>query len=254
MISTDYFHDRFILVSGAYGGIGSACVRDLDRKHARVCLLGRKMEKLQVLKKSLENSSKHICCPLDLVELDSIGPTLEEVISEHGPFSGFIHAAGVEKTNPIRKTTHEDFLYMYKLNTISAFEIIKVLNKCRRNYTQDSSYILISSVAGMLATRGKSSYSSSKGALIALARTLALELAGKGIRLNTISPGIVETDLVAKMFEAIPSDQIQQIINHHPLGLGLPEDISNLCMFLLSRESRWMTGSNIVIDGGYSLE
>ena len=105
---------------------------------------------------------------------------------------------------------------------------------------------------GELGERGKIAYCASKGALISSMKALSLELAPKSHRINCISPGVVETEMVLKMMEDFPLDMKEDIINQHPLGIGEHQDIAYLSTFLLSIKARWITGSNFVIDGGYS--
>jgi NAD(P)-dependent dehydrogenase (short-subunit alcohol dehydrogenase family) len=83
---------------------------------------------------------------------------------------------------------------------------------------------------------------------------MALELSVKKIRCNVILPGVVKTEMIEAMFETLPESSVNQIASQHPLGLGLPADVANLAVFLLSDNSRWITGSEIVIDGGYSAQ
>jgi NAD(P)-dependent dehydrogenase (short-subunit alcohol dehydrogenase family) len=105
---------------------------------------------------------------------------------------------------------------------------------------------------GMRGEPGKVGYSSCKAALLGGARSMALELAPKKIRVNCVLPGVVETAMVAKLFRSIPQQARERIIDKHPLGLGQPGDVAHLCMFLLSDAARWITGTGIAIDGGYS--
>ena len=107
---------------------------------------------------------------------------------------------------------------------------------------------------GMVGEPAKIAYSASKGALLAGCRSMALELASKKIRVNCISPAIVRTELSDKLFAELPEGTMDRIKSLHPLGFGSPVDIANACVFLLSDEAKWITGSNLVIDGGYSCQ
>jgi NAD(P)-dependent dehydrogenase (short-subunit alcohol dehydrogenase family) len=115
-----------------------------------------------------------------------------------------------------------------------------------------ASFVFISSVMGILGQSGKVAYSSSKGALISGAKAMALELAKKKIRVNCILPGVVETEMSNEMFQKLSEESKKSILEMHPLGLGKPEDIANACAFLLSDASGWITGTNLLVDGGYS--
>ena len=104
---------------------------------------------------------------------------------------------------------------------------------------------------GVVGENGKALYSMTKGALVATTRTLAIELAGKKIRVNSISPAVVETPMSKNAIYSRNEESLNKIKKLHPLGLGQPEDIANAAVFLLSDASRWITGTNLVVDGGY---
>jgi NAD(P)-dependent dehydrogenase (short-subunit alcohol dehydrogenase family) len=105
---------------------------------------------------------------------------------------------------------------------------------------------------GILGQPGRIGYCSSKGALVSGVKAMSLELAKKNIRVNCILPGVVETEMSNEMFQRLSEESKKEIIDMHPLGLGMPEDIANASAFLLSDAAKWMTGSNLIIDGGYS--
>ena len=110
--------------------------------------------------------------------------------------------------------------------------------------------IFISSIAAQIGVIGQGLYSGTKGALVAITRVLALESAAKNIRVNCISPGLVKTPLIDNLHLTFKKE-IEEDIKLHPLGLGTPEDVANACVYLLSDASRWITGTNLIIDGGY---
>jgi len=141
---------------------------------------------------------------------------------------------------------------IFSVNVISGFELAKIISKKKHLGKNGTSFVFISSVMGILGQAGKVGYCSSKGALISGTKAMALELAKKNIRVNCVLPGAVETEMSKKMLEKLPEESKKSIINMHPLGLGRPEDIANACAFLLSDASRWVTGTNLIVDGGYS--
>ena len=104
----------------------------------------------------------------------------------------------------------------------------------------------------MTGQAGVSAYSASKGALISLTKSLALELAGENIRVNCVAPGVVNTEMSDKLFSFMTEQQIEGIKKMHPLGFGTPRDVANAISFLLADTSRWITGSVLVVDGGYT--
>ncbi|MBN2828836.1 MAG: SDR family oxidoreductase [Candidatus Cloacimonetes bacterium] len=241
---------KVILISGATGGIGGACALEASREGAIVCLLGRNKEKLNQIQEALSGSMSRSYL-LELTDEDALNGVIFEIVKEFGRIDGFIHAAGTEITKPLRNTTRDDFVSLFEINTVSAFLIIKaILRLCKKS--ESLSFVLISSVMGELGERGKIAYCASKGALISSMKALSLEIAPKNHRINCISPGVVETEMVSKMMKDFPPDMKEDIINQHPLGIGEPQDIAYLSTFLLSPNAKWITGSNFIIDGGYS--
>ena len=104
---------------------------------------------------------------------------------------------------------------------------------------------------GVVGEPGKVAYCLSKGAVVNGVKALALELASKNVRVNSISPGIVETSMTKKAFQELPKSTYENLKNAHPIGFGQPEDIANAAIYLLSNASKWVTGTNLIIDGGY---
>lgn len=112
--------------------------------------------------------------------------------------------------------------------------------------------VFFSSVAGLVGVIGSAAYSASKGAVIALTRSLALELVRDGIRVNCVAPGMVQTEMVEEVQRLLTPEQMQGIAAMHPLGIGRVRDVSNAVAFLLADTSRWITGTTLVVDGGYT--
>jgi NAD(P)-dependent dehydrogenase (short-subunit alcohol dehydrogenase family) len=191
---------------------------------------------------------------LDITNYEKIPEIVDQAVSEVGRISGFIHSAGVEMTQPFQMTDPSEFEKLYSLNVVAGYELAKNIIKKKHINPNGASLVFISSVMGVLGEPGKVAYCSSKGALISGVKALALEYAAKNIRVNCISPAIVQTELVQGMFANLQEESVKDIIRRHPLGLGLPEDVANAAVFLLSARSRWITGSNLVVDGGYSAQ
>ena len=244
---------KSIVITGASSGIGRECALRAAQQGARVVLIARNRERLQQTLDSLGRGN-HAYYSCDLAA--SSGVYLEEMVEQAvervGNISGFIHSAGIEGTIPLRNMNRGKYEEMFAINVVAAFEMARLLSKKKYVHPGGGSFIFIGSVMGLLGEPGKVSYSSTKAALIGGAKSMAVELAPKKIRVNCIMPGVVETEMSRKLFQTLPESSRQEITKKHPLGLGQPGDVADLCIFLLTNASRWITGAAIPIDGGYS--
>ncbi len=245
--------DKTILITGASSGIGASCSQICSESGANLILMGRNQNNLLQTLKQLKPGN-HSVISFDLLNIEGIEKELEEPLSRYGKIHGLIHCAGIDITRPLNALRKSDYQVVFDTNVISGFEIARILSKKQYSATNGSSYIFISSVMGIVGESAKTAYSASKGALLAGCRSMALELAAKKIRVNCISPAIIQTELVEKLFSELPEGAVDIIKSKHPLGFGTPQDIANACIFLLSDEAKWITGSNLVIDGGYSCQ
>lgn len=242
--------NKNIVITGASSGIGRQCAISCSQQGAKVIIIGRNEERLLNTYNSLEGDG-HLRYLLDITRYDEIETVIQDAINKIGKISGFIHSAGIEITKPLKVMNHEDYNNLFSVNVISAFEISRIILK--KKYSEDnSSLVFISSVRGMLGYPGAVGYCSSKGALNAGVKAMALEYASRNIRINCVSPAIIETDMVKKLFETISDESRSEILKMHPMRFGKPEDVANACIYLLSDASRWVTGSNLIVDGGYS--
>lgn len=243
--------NKLILITGASSGIGRSCSVECSRRGADLILIGRNHDELMKTASLLDPKSKVEVVTEDITQTDNLETMIAGNVLILGKISGFIHCAGIEKTLPLKK--HSSALYrdIFEINVIAGFEIAKILS-LKKYKDETASFVFIASVAGMVGEPGKAAYSASKGAVISGARSLAMELCRSNIRVNSISPAMINTPILEKMFEDIGEDASLEITRKHPLGIGNPEDVAYACVFLLSDASKWITGTNIVVDGGYS--
>ncbi len=240
--------DTYTIITGATSGIGLDLSKRLA-KERNVILVGRNQEKLD-LAISQVGDKHHVlgfACDLDS-DRKAIATQLSELILTNGiQIDSFVHCAGTSKVMAIRQADTESVDTIFNVNILSAIEFIKLLLK-KENKGALRNILLISSLASVRGEKGNSIYAASKGALNSLAVTLAKELAPK-VRVNSISPGTVETPMTQ---DFIATEAGENHLKDYPLGVGHCEDITNLACFLLSDSSRWITGQNIIIDGGRS--
>lgn len=242
--------NKHILVTGASSGIGMEIAILVSKLGARVSLVGRKKETLENVLSKLEGND-HYLYEFDVTNFSEVDHLVSSVVENSGLIDGFVHSAGIEMTRPLKMLKVNHYKDVFDVNTISALEMTRVVTK-NGNISNEASIIFISSIVGLLGQAGKTAYSASKGALIAASKCLALELASKGIRVNTILPALVETEMSSKLLETMSEESKINILKMHPLGFGKAIDIANSTAFLLSPASKWITGVEFIIDGGYS--
>ncbi|MGA1977593.1 MAG: SDR family oxidoreductase [Bacteroidales bacterium] len=243
---------RNILITGASSGIGRQCAINCSLMGANVILTGRD-EKRLIEVSSLLSVGNHHYHVFDLTNYSEIESLVNKAVRITGKISGFIHSAGIELPVPINLLKPEHFNLLFAINVISGFEFAKIISK--RKYISESggSFVFIASIMGLLGNSALSAYSASKGAIISGVRSLAIELAEKKIRVNAVSPAqIMNTKMSNNKFSMLSAEEIDKIKKEHPLGFGTAEDVANGCVFLLSEASKWVTGTNLIIDGGYS--
>lgn len=244
--------DKVIIVTGASSGIGKQIAISLSEIGAKCVLLGRNKEKLISVQSLCVNETLIYDC--DLTLFDGYEKIVSEVVEKFGKIYGFVHSAGIEQTIPLQILKVENLEEIFKINVFSPIEFIKILSK--NKYKDDNqSLVIISSIMGVVGNKGLTSYSASKGAIIAMIKSMALELAKKNIRINAVSPGhIKDSEMSIEKESKLSNESIFKIIESHPLGLGSCKDVSNMVSFLLSEDSNWITGQNFIVDGGYTIQ
>ena len=242
---------RNIVITGAASGIGRQCAIDFSNAGANLSLLDINAENLNETKALCNREIRCNTYACDLTDSDSIGALVKTIVSECGTIDGMLHCAGIEKTLPYTHLSADDYNRIYSINVVSAMNLMRYISK-KNNHSQNTKFVLISSITALVGRPGVAAYAASKGAIASVVKTLALEMASKGMTINCISPGTIMTPLMIKMMESLTEEQREERKAGFPLGLGQPSDISNTAMFLLSDASRWITGQNIVVDGGYT--
>lgn len=242
--------DKNILITGATSGIGLALCEYLLNQNCNVIAVGRNKKNLLSLLDKFNEKLKFVS--IDLKVFDDYLKIFDS-IPENEKLSGFVHCAGVEETMPLSMYNVDNIKEIFNINVFSGVELLRHFSK--KKYSQDgASAVFLSSVMGELGQPGKVGYCSTKSAVLGLVRSSALELAKRKIRVNAISPGVVITPMTEKLFSQIEQENINRIKEMHPLGIGNVEDVVPAICFLLSDDSRWLTGQNIKIDGGYSVQ
>ena len=228
---------KTILVTGASSGIGRATAIECAKLGAKVVITARNEDRLKETLDTLEGEGHQMIC-FDLSE-------------SLPPVQGFVSNAGTTIIAPIKFIKEDSLEGLLQVNTVSPILLLQRLLK-KRILGKGSSVVFTSSMAALgKGTPGNTMYSASKGAISAFIQNAALELSAQRIRVNAVCPGTVDTPLIHS--GGITDEQLSEDAKKYPLGYGQPEDIALGIAYLLSDAAKWVTGTNVIIDGGLSV-
>ena len=236
------------LVTGASSGIGrSAAIRLSAQRN--LILHGRDQQRLEETRALCQDSGKHAIWPCDLKFPGQLADSFTPLLAGQGrAVESFVHCAGMVTVLPARSVDYAAAQETMNVNYFSAVEIIRLLLSKKVNGPRRlGNIVFISSIWSRFGARGHSAYCASKAALDGLMRALAVELA-PAIRVNSILPGAIQTSMAVEGF-ADP-EIVARLQEDYPMGLGATGDIADAIDFILSPKARWLTGQQIVIDGG----
>jgi NAD(P)-dependent dehydrogenase (short-subunit alcohol dehydrogenase family) len=238
-----------ILITGASSGIGREISIKLSEQGYQCILTGRNMKELNNTL-SMMSGINHSIFSGNINDHSFIN----KISNEINDLIAVIHSAGIIKLLPLKFINKDDFDKIMNTNLFSPFFLTQSLIK-KKKILNDSSILFISSISGpIIGSKGNLMYSASKSAINGIVKVLALELAEKKIRVNSISAGMIYSNMWKEENNPISSEQLIQDSKKYPLGYGKPSDVASLASFLVSNESTWITGSTIVIDGGFTIQ
>ena len=243
---------KTIVVTGASSGIGQQVAISCSQMGAKVALIGRNEQRLGETKSQLEGTG-HLAISYDLTDLEHQKDLVADIVSKMGVIDGLVNCAGVSTTLPFKLMVPERIDEFFRTNVFATVELTRQVLSIKNVNKRGASVIFFASVMGVVGESAKSLYSLTKGALIAGCRSLAIEYASRKIRINVVSPGVIETPINKN--QPYLADPEKRLITEslHPLGIGTTVDIANACIYLLSDASRWVTGQNLIVDGGYTI-
>lgn len=240
--------NKVILVTGAASGMGRETSVLLSRLGAKVVMLDVNLEGLEETF-TLLSEGPHRYFVTDLCDVEALSMLIRKIVADCGAISGLVHCAGITSRKPLNMLKLDGYTKIMTINVYSFIELVKNISK-KGNYAPNASFVAISSVSSIRGYKAKTEYCMSKAALDAAVRCLSLELADKGIRINTVMPGVVMTPMAAKTMALNSSLGVASIEDQQPLGNTEPTEVANLLAFLLSDATKTITGTAIRIDGG----
>lgn len=242
---------KTILVTGASSGIGRGIAIESSKMGAKVVINGRNEQRLNETLSQLEGEG-HIAICTDLSNQEGI----DFLIEKCPPLNGVVHSAGIPQMCPVKRIDRETITEILSINSIAPILLNSILLR-KKVLQKKSSIVFISSISGIcIGNVGEATYSTSKGAISGYMKSAAYELASQGTRVNSINPGLVPTRILELSNVIFSAEQLEETTKgKYPLKrYGTPEDIAYAAIYLLSDASSWITGINLVVDGGYTIK
>jgi NAD(P)-dependent dehydrogenase (short-subunit alcohol dehydrogenase family) len=249
IFNPDALKDLTFLVTGASSGIGKSAAILLSECGARVVVNGRDEARLRQTLSKLKGEN-HLVSVASLENADQTTEWLKSVLELSGPLAGVLHCAGVELIRPARMIKHAQLIEVLGSSLYAAFGIARAMS-AKNALLDGGSIVFMSSVAASTGQVGMTAYSAAKAGIDGLVRSLACELASKKIRVNSIAAGAVQTAMHDRLINGSGDEATLAYSQSHLLGFGHAEDVAQAALYLLSPASRWVTGTTMVVDGGY---
>jgi NAD(P)-dependent dehydrogenase (short-subunit alcohol dehydrogenase family) len=243
-------NQKVAIVTGGGSGIGLAIAEKFTKNGIATVIVGRDEEKLKNAKALLGECCYPIAC--DVSNLAGIPGLVEKIVKQFGRIDILVNNAGINMKKEFTEVTDEEFQKIITTNLCSVFAISReVVKEMLRKGS--GSIINISSMAAQYGLPKVIAYSASKTAIDGMTRAMAVELSPKGVRVNAIAPGFIETDMTAKALNSDP-ERKQKVFGRTPMGyMGKPDDIGEAALFLASDAAKYITGVVLPVDGGNSI-
>ncbi|MBR1557303.1 MAG: SDR family oxidoreductase [Prevotella sp.] len=245
-----FVSNKVILVTGAGRGIGKVIAEQLARDGAIVYINDLEMGEMDGWSKnvSIKYSTKVQPCPFDVTDSSALKKGLMSIFKIEGRIDGVVNNAAIIANQKLGMVTKSLLEKMYSVNVFAVIDVIQIVSRLMSR-SGGGSIVNIASITGVVGSPGQVAYSSTKGAIIALTKSSAKELASQGIRVNAVAPGIIKTERFEELYET-SGDKIDQRIGRIALGrLGTPQDIADAVSFLLSDRASYISGQILGVDG-----
>lgn len=238
------FSEKKIMVIGASSGIGEKTSLLLSQLGAKVVLVSRNSEKLERVKAQLSHPNEHVAIAYDVKDVEGSKELFDSAVKDGQKLNGLVYCAGIAKAVPMRVMSYAEYSNIFSINYYGFINTVSLFSK--KKYNASGSIVAVSAVNAHYPQKCMTLYASSKIAIEAAVRTLSLELADIGIRINSVIPGAVDTP----MSEAVDPSMLELITSKQLLGIQKPEQIADFIAYLLSDRASAITGRNLFSDGG----
>jgi 3-oxoacyl-[acyl-carrier protein] reductase len=237
------FEGKIAVVTGGSRGIGKACVVDLVARGAKVYFTYNKNDEAADELAISTGATKLKCAQTDFTQIEEC---VNNILSSNSKIDILINNAGVTSDQFIMMMPPEEWTKVIETNVGGAYRWAKAVSRPMMNI-RSGVVVNIASVSGLLGIAGQTNYAASKGAIIAFSRALAAEMGPRGIRVNTVVPGFIETDMTSKMPRQIKQQNLDRILLHR---FGKADEVAKTVAFLCSEDASYIIGQTIVVDGG----
>jgi 3-oxoacyl-[acyl-carrier protein] reductase len=244
------FKNEIVVVTGATRGIGKAIALAFAKEQADVILIGRNQDALKDLSDEIKNtglSCDYFAC--DVANSQNVQETVNKILDKYKSVDILVNNAGITRDNLLLRMSESDWDDVLNTNLKGVFNFTKAVSRAMLK-AKKGKIISIASIIGITGNAGQANYAASKAGLIGFTKSVARELASRGITANTIAPGYIETEMTGQLKDELKAEILKNI----PLGrLGTVEDVANISLFLASKEADYITGQTIVVDGGMAI-
>jgi len=235
-----------VIVTGANRGIGKALALNLAAAGYPVAMVGRSLEKLQAAAAEAPDGATVRCYAADVASLDQVQAAVEAIVDDTPEIHGLVNNAGITADGLLVRMTPESWQKVLDVNLTGTFFFTRTIAPLMMRQ-RSGRIVNISSVIGLVGNAGQANYAASKAGIVAMTKSVARELGGRGVTCNAIAPGFIETDMTADLPDKVKADMLKEI----PLKrFGQVEDLAGAVRFLLSPDAAWITGQTLVVDGG----
>jgi len=244
------FKDEIVFITGSSRGIGKSIAEAFAKEGALVIILGRDGRLAdQTRDELIQKGFKAESYACDVTNAQNVQEIVNKILDIHKRIDILVNNAGITKDNLLLRMSENDWDEVMRVNLKGVFNCTKVITKVMLK-AQKGKIINISSIIGITGNPGQANYAASKAGIIGFTKAVAREIASRGITVNAVAPGYIETDMTAQLKETTRNDILKNI----PLGrLGSAQDVAGVCLFLASKEADYITGQTLIVDGGLAI-